>query len=114
MEKADNRSVCEIYRRDNVASVHQFGVEPGWQKRGIGCALLAYAQQWAAARGYAQIALDTPFPAAHLLAFYRAQGFSLVDVVRIGGRDYDSAVLSKAIAAPSLATMRQRPRSIAA
>ncbi|HKT91992.1 MAG TPA: GNAT family N-acetyltransferase, partial [Paraburkholderia sp.] len=59
----------------------------------------AFAGRWAAARGYTQLALDTPFPAAHLIAFYRAQGFSLVDVVRFAGRGYDSAVLSKPAAA---------------
>lgn len=98
MEKNNHDSACEIYRRGAVASLHQFGIEPGWQKRGIGRALLAFAAQWAAARGYTHVALDTPFPADHLIAFYRAQGFALVDVVRFGGRDYDSAVLSKAVA----------------
>ncbi|HTR06924.1 MAG TPA: GNAT family N-acetyltransferase [Paraburkholderia sp.] len=94
----DSHSQCEHYRQRGVASVHQFGIEPKWQSRGIGRALLAFAGHWAAARGYTQIALDTPFPADHLIAFYRAQGFSLVDVVRFAGRGYDSAVLSKAAA----------------
>ncbi|WP_245746800.1 GNAT family N-acetyltransferase [Paraburkholderia lycopersici] len=99
VEGRDSHSPCEYYRQRSVASVHQFGIEPKWQSRGIGRALLAFAAQWAAARGYTQIALDTPFPAAHLIAFYRTQGFSLVDVVRFAGRGYDSAVLSKAAAA---------------
>lgn len=99
MEGRDIDSQCEHYRQRSVASVHQFGIEPKWQNHGIGRALLAFAGHWAAARGYTQIALDTPFPAAHLIAFYRAQGFSLVDVVRFAGRGYDSAVLSKAAAA---------------
>ncbi|QGZ66824.1 GNAT family N-acetyltransferase [Paraburkholderia acidisoli] len=103
MEQSDTRSACEVYRREAVASVHQFGIEPGWQKRGIGRALLAFAAQWAATRGLTYLALDTPFPAAHLIAFYRAQGFALVDVVRFGGREYDSAVLSKAVARDAMA-----------
>jgi len=98
VEGRDGNSQCEHYRQRCVASVHQFGIEPKWQSRGIGRALLAFAGHWAAARGYTQIALDTPFPANHLIAFYRAQGFSLVDVVRFAGRGYDSAVLSKAAA----------------
>ncbi|WP_052405625.1 GNAT family N-acetyltransferase [Paraburkholderia heleia] len=98
LEGHDSHSQCEHYRQRGVASVHQFGIEPKWQSRGIGRALLAFAGRWAAARGYTQLALDTPFPAAHLIAFYRAQGFSLVDVVRFAGRGYDSAVLSKAAA----------------
>jgi GNAT superfamily N-acetyltransferase len=99
VEGHDSHSQCEHYRQRSVASVHQFGIEPKWQSRGIGRALLAFAGRWAAARGYTQLALDTPFPAAHLIAFYRAQGFNLVDVVRFAGRGYDSAVLSKAAAA---------------
>jgi GNAT superfamily N-acetyltransferase len=115
VEGRDTTSQCEHYRQRNVASVHQFGVEPKWQCRGIGRALLAFAGHWAAARGYSQIALDTPFPAAHLIAFYRAQGFSLIDVVRFAGRGYDSAVLSKAASASTaLATHADAPASVAA
>ncbi|MBB3002354.1 GNAT superfamily N-acetyltransferase [Paraburkholderia tropica] len=99
LEGRDGASPCEQYRSRGVASVHQFGIEPTWQSRGIGRALLAFASHWAAARGCTQLALDTPFPAADLIAFYRAQGFSLVDVVRFAGRGYDSAVLSKPAAA---------------
>jgi GNAT superfamily N-acetyltransferase len=101
VEGRDCNSQCETYRQRSVASIHQFGIEPKWQSRGIGRALLAFAGRWAAARGYTQVALDTPFPADHLIAFYRGQGFSLVDVVRFAGRGYDSAVLTKAAAARS-------------
>ncbi|WP_322052727.1 GNAT family N-acetyltransferase [Paraburkholderia bannensis] len=98
LEGRDVESQCEHYRQRGVVSLHQLGVEPAWQSRGIGQALLAFASQWAAARGFTQVALDTPFPAAHLVAFYRAQGFSLVDVVRFAGRHYDSAILSRSAA----------------
>lgn len=96
LEGRDGDSPCEHYRQRGVASLHQFGVDPAWQSRGIGRALLGFASQWAAARGFTQVALDTPLPAAQLVAFYRAQGFCLVDVVRFAGRGYDSAILSKA------------------
>lgn len=95
LESLDSESPCEHYRHRHVASLHQFGVDPSWQNRGIGRALLSFASHWAAARGFTQLALDTPFPASHLIAFYRAQGFDLVDVVRFAGRGYDSAILSK-------------------
>lgn len=65
----DGESSCALYRRNDVASVRQFGVDPAYQSRGIGKSLLAYADHWAAIRGYAELALDTPQPAAHLIAF---------------------------------------------
>ena len=107
IEGRDGDSLCEHYRLPGVASLQQFGIEPAWQGRGIGRALLAFALRWAAARGFTQLALDVPFPAAHLLAFYRAEGFSLVDVVRFAGRGYDSAVFSKPAASHPLASVRQ-------
>lgn len=58
--------------------------------------MLAFAEHWASTRGYVELALDTPHPAAHLVAFYRKQGFRIVDVMRFAGKVYDSAILSKA------------------
>ncbi|CAH2809771.1 MAG: Histone acetyltransferase HPA2 and related acetyltransferases [Candidatus Burkholderia crenata] len=92
----DGESLCGFYRRDDIASVRQFGVDPAYQSRGIGKSLLAYADHWAAIRGYAELALDTPQPAAHLIEFYRGQGFRINDFVRFAGKQYDSAILSKA------------------
>jgi len=91
----DRESACELYRRDDIASLRQFAVEPVWQARGIGTLLIAFADHWAATRGYVELALDTPQPAAHLIAFYREQGFRIVDFVRFDGKRYDSAILSK-------------------
>jgi len=100
----DAESTCEHYRVEQVATLRQFGVEPAWQSRGIGKSLIAFAEHWAAIRGYAQLALDTPYPAAHLLEFYRSQGFRIIDVMRFADRDYDSAILSKPpVAARTLA-----------
>jgi GNAT superfamily N-acetyltransferase len=105
----DQESLCEIYHRDDTASVRQFGVEPEWQSRGIGTLLLAFADHWAATRGYAELALDTPQPAAHLIDFYRGHGFRIVDFVHFDGKRYDSAILSKpAVAARTLATWSRR------
>jgi GNAT superfamily N-acetyltransferase len=92
---SDRESTCELYRRDDIAILRQFAVEPVWQARGIGTLLIAFAEHWAATRGHAQLVLDTPQPAAHLIAFYRGQGFRIVDFTRFEGKRYDSAILSK-------------------
>ncbi|VWC66528.1 GNAT family N-acetyltransferase [Burkholderia lata] len=91
----DPSSACSLYRREGVASVRQVAVDPDCQSRGIGALLLSFAEQWAALRGYTLLPLDTPHPAAHLLAFYGAQGFDVVDVMRFDGKRYDSAILCK-------------------
>jgi GNAT superfamily N-acetyltransferase len=95
----DHHSPCSLYRHHGVASVRQFGVDPAWQNRGVGRQLLALAEHWAATRGYAELALDTPQPAAHLIVFYRGQGFHIADFVRFDGKRYDSAILVKSAAA---------------
>jgi GNAT superfamily N-acetyltransferase len=116
----DPDSPCDLYRSSNVATVRQLGVEPSWQNRGIGKTMLAFAEHWAATRGYAQIALDTPYPAQHLLDFYRRQGFRLVDVVHFDGKGYDSGILTKTpVAERCLATWTRqlilpRPRTVQA
>ncbi|MGF6443839.1 GNAT family N-acetyltransferase [Paraburkholderia youngii] len=92
----DSESACEHFHRHDVATIRQLAVDPSWHNRGIGKSLLAFAEHWAATRGYSELALDTPYPAAHLVAFYRRQGFRIVDAVRFAGKVYESAILSKA------------------
>ncbi|SAL86989.1 acetyltransferase [Caballeronia terrestris] len=105
----DPYSCCELYGRGDVASIRQFGVDPAHQGRGIGKLMLAFAEHWVAARGYAELALDTPQPAAHLMAFYRGQGFRITEFVRFPGKRYNSAILSKpAIAYRARATWSHR------
>ncbi|AHI66781.1 GNAT family N-acetyltransferase [Burkholderia thailandensis] len=107
----DLSSPCELYRRGNVATLRQFGVDPVWQGRGIGRSMLDFATRWAAARGYRHLALDTPQPAAHLVAFYTRHGFRLVDVMHFSGKGYDSAILSKpaAVSHPPAWNARELP-----
>lgn len=105
----DRDSPCELYRQEDVASLRQLGVDPAWQNRGVGKLLLAVADHWAATRGYAELALDTPQSAAHLIAFYRGQGFRIANFMRFDGKRYDSAVLSRPpVVARTLATWARR------
>ncbi|GAB3249670.1 GNAT family N-acetyltransferase [Chitinimonas naiadis] len=87
------------YRQPGVASIHQFAVEPAWQGKGVGDALLKLAERWARSHDCHRLALDTPQPARHLLAFYLRKGFELVESLHFSGRGYHSVVLSKPLVA---------------
>jgi GNAT superfamily N-acetyltransferase len=85
------------YQIRDVASVHQFAVEPRLHGMGIGVSLLIAAEQWVGARGYGEIALDTPEPASHLIEYYQRRGFRQVGSACLVGRTYRSAILSKPV-----------------
>jgi GNAT superfamily N-acetyltransferase len=104
----DPNSLCAVYRQPDTASMRQFGVEPHWQNQGIGKMLLAFANHWAATHGYAQLALDTPAPAAHLHAFYGYHGFRVADSVHFDGKRYDSSILTKPTALAAEPAVRSR------
>jgi GNAT superfamily N-acetyltransferase len=95
--QSDRRSVCHWYRRSDVASLHQFAVDPCFQGTGCGKALLLVATHWAHNRHYGELALNAPAPALGLIQFYVSQGFRVVEQVQLPGKTYDSSVLSKSI-----------------
>lgn len=99
--------VCEYFTRPGVAAVHQYAVDPDLQGRGIGRALLAEAEAWAAAQGHRELAMDTAEQAGHLLALYQGLGYEPVGWVQWPGKVYRSRVLSKPLigsAAPASTT----------
>jgi GNAT superfamily N-acetyltransferase len=100
--RPDPGSKSVWYHRRSVVSVHQLGVDPEFQGTGLGTALLGFAESWARAHGYHELALDTAQPARHLLAFYRGRGFRIVEAVRFPDKRYRSVVLSKAVAEPDI------------
>lgn len=74
---------------------------------------MSFADHWAATRGYAQLALETPQQALQLVAFYRSHGFRIIDTMRFEPRSYDSVILTRApVAERTLAnwTTRLEPR----
>jgi GNAT superfamily N-acetyltransferase len=91
--KAD--SDCAWYRLPHVAIATQFAVEPEHQGAGLGAQLMDWAEAWARSNGYAEIAVDTAEPAAHLVAYYARRGHRLVDDVQWPGKTYRSVILSK-------------------
>lgn len=88
-------SACPHYVDARTATLRQLGVDPCFQGRGIGTALLELAERWARDHGYARLALDTPEVAAHLLAYYQCRGFRLLANLCFPGRPYRSAVFAK-------------------
>ena len=48
LQGADPASACRHFRRPDVATLHWYGVEPSWQRRGVGRALLSFGNRWAA------------------------------------------------------------------
>lgn len=95
-EGAAQTAGCSWYDRPEVASFHQFGVDPAWRHRGVGAALLAEAEAAARRSGAGELALDTAETADHLIAYYEARGYR-----RVGAADwrpetnYASVILSK-------------------
>lgn len=57
-------------------------VAPGWQRRGIGGALMAAIEDWFAAQGVRVVALETPADEGGARAFYEKQGYQLGGRVR--------------------------------
>jgi GNAT superfamily N-acetyltransferase len=90
--------MCEYFRKPDVASAHQFAVEPTLHGLGIGRALLSVAEDWAASQGFRKLAVDTAEPALHLIELYLKLGYKRVGYVQWPGKLYRSVVLSKAVA----------------
>lgn len=83
-------SVANCYRRDDVMSFGQFGVEPEFQRLGIGLAMMSPIE--AKAR---ELACDTAEPAFHLIRWYESLGLGKVESVQWEETNYRSVVLSK-------------------
>lgn len=105
---SDARSDSAHYRDTRVASVRQLGVDPLFQGKGVGSALLGLAENRARRYGYAGLALDTPEPASHLIDYYQRQGFRIVETLQFAGRPYRSVVFAKSLREHSAARRARR------
>jgi GNAT superfamily N-acetyltransferase len=88
---------CDWYRRPEVAVFGQLAVSPDHQRRGIGSNLIAEVERQACQAGALELALDTAEPARHLVDFYAAIGFRIVERVQWPGKTYRSVIMSKSL-----------------
>ena len=86
---------AEAYRRPGLWLFHQFGVDPAWQRRGIGLALLAAAEDHARAAGARELGCDTAVGAVHLVKLYRRLGFEIVGEADFPCTNYRSYIFAK-------------------
>lgn len=89
------KSECSWYERPDVASMGQFAVEPAFQRRGIGKALMDLAEERAREWGAGQIAIDTSEHATDLIALYSIRGYKIVDSISWSVTNYRSVILAK-------------------
>jgi GNAT superfamily N-acetyltransferase len=98
LEMVNHRSECGWYRKPDVASLHQFAVDPVEQGRGCGDSLLDTAERRALALGCRELALETPSDATGLIRYYEVHGFRAVGELHKADKTYCSTVLSKRLA----------------
>ena len=68
------------------------GVDPDYQRRGIGMELLAVAEEHAREAGASEIACDTAVGATHLVDLYLRLGFEIVGEADFGDTNYRSFI----------------------
>lgn len=87
-----------LYTTPGTAILSQLAVHPDCRGQGVGERLIDAAEAWAAAQGFAQIALDTAEPAVALRRRYERRGYITVGGVQWQGKTYASVLMSKALA----------------
>jgi GNAT superfamily N-acetyltransferase len=85
------------YGRDGVATFHQFAVAPGFQKQGVGGAMMEFIEERAKRLGYSELACDTAEGASHLVKMYKKRGFRQTGTADWPGTNYISVILSKSL-----------------
>lgn len=85
--------------RDDVAYFMSFAVLPDWRKYGVGAQLLAQAEAFAAAAGYAHLSVDTATTTPEIIDYYIRRGYTPIEEMQWPGKNYRSLVLAKALPA---------------
>jgi GNAT superfamily N-acetyltransferase len=88
---------CAYYRKPGVMHFGQFGVDPTFQRQGIGLQLLVTVEREAIGQGALEVALDTAIPATHLIGLYQRLGYEIVDEVQWELANYRSVIMSASV-----------------
>jgi len=83
--------------RDDVAEFGQFGIEPKYQKCGLGSHMVAFVENHARELGVKELALNTSENAGHLIAWYEKLGYRFIEYVDWAITNYRSVVMSKTL-----------------
>ena len=86
------------YERPDVATFHQFAIDPDYQKQGFGSTLLEFIEKRAVELGVAELACDTAEGATHLINIYLKRGYRQIGTADWDMTNYKSIILSKTIA----------------
>ncbi len=93
-------------KRDDVADMGQFAVDPDFQGNGIGGRMIAFMETYARNLGCAELSLDTAETAEHLIRWYEKLGYRFIEYVKWDITNYRSVVMSKTLTAASDAARR--------
>lgn len=86
---------AEWYNKKEVAHFGQFGVDPDYQKKGIGNLMMNIVEGKAKMLGASELALDTAEGAEHLIKIYEKRGFRFIQYAQWKVTNYRSVIMSK-------------------
>lgn len=82
---------------EGFLEVWRLCVEPAFQRRGFGQALLRFAEEEARRRGFRRVRLDTAKPFRDLVGWYERQGYTIVGETRFPDVNYESVYMEKVV-----------------
>ena len=83
--------------RRPAAVIHRMAIDPAFQRRGVGSALFAFAQTWAAERGISAMRIDTYSKNDRMQALIRKMGYTRVGEIHLHGRPLPYPCFEKAL-----------------
>jgi len=98
LDELEEAALPQWFLRPEVSHFSLFAVEPTVQGLGIGAGLIDIVERRAAALGRRELALSMAEPDGELMAYYLRRGFRFIEHWQWPYTNYQSAILSRAIA----------------